>query len=109
MWGNAFFIAKIRQCRGDAVVIPSHGREMGQALFRSFVFVLKKRFRSGGSTGDPPTRSPHPLDTDCFLGKKFKIATQLATEFSQRQFPRSARDAACRTRGAARVAGCIAP
>lgn len=63
MWGNAFFIAKIQQCRGDAVVIPSHGREMGQALFRSFVFVLKKRFLSGGSAGDPPARSPHPLDT----------------------------------------------
>lgn len=52
--------------RGDAVVIPSHGREMGQALFRSFVFVLKKRFlyrdRHSERPVAPPAPAPIPSD-----------------------------------------------
>lgn len=68
MWGNALFITKMYETGGDAVVIPSHGREMGHALFRSFVFSLKKRFRDGDLSLPP---RPLPSDT-LFWGKKCK-------------------------------------
>lgn len=51
-----FLCSKKLAVRGDAVVIPSHGREMGHGIVRYFVFLLKSDF--AGTCRSPPPRTP---------------------------------------------------
>lgn len=89
----------------QSLFLPTAGKWVRHCSAPSF-FVLKKRFPSGAAPRATPRPAPRSPLTHFFRVKDVKIATQLAIDFSQRQIPPSARGAACRAQGAARVGGC---